>query len=508
MKKLVLALFILLLAVGGGAWWLLRGSSSLSSLEEGPSGFTSESQGVGRLLRFQEGGTPLRTFQWVRPNEGGVVVAQILTQTDHQQIALFKDGQIMARMHVPRPDGISEGFYRFAQLRDALVVPGNAVVLLYRAQDATAADVPVILALDLKTQAIRWCHRALVERLTLWPDPKGDQVFGFSGQEAVVRLPLALLNGEREGAKPPRAAAQTTELPPEIAGVTDLVPTGSKTFLLSHRMGLSAYLGEDEWHHVSAPTANALGFVEPRSSLASTGKIFWWQPEPGTTIQVKMDGTPIAMLNAKTFGLPGPSAKDGDMLQLLGADSEGRLWFGLATPTLVASLTSSSPSPITTPPPIKVATPQMDPDKAPAPENKLKADSPATKEAAPPPPEAPDRTAWEGYLHQGLDRLYCWDAQTGALKRTSWSEYWRTLGPPPDLTIPMGAGSLRAASGGFLFSYGTQAWWLPLAALPLTPTSISGKALPPPDLPPLVVRSAPTPSLTGLPGSSIPSTPR
>ena len=145
MKKLVLALFILLLAVGGGAWWLLRGSSSLSSLEEGPSGFTSESQGVGRLLRFQEGGTPLRTFQWVRPNEGGVVVAQILTQTDHQQIALFKDGQIMARMHVPRPDGISEGFYRFAQLRDALVVPGNAVVLLYRAQDATAADVPVIL---------------------------------------------------------------------------------------------------------------------------------------------------------------------------------------------------------------------------------------------------------------------------------------------------------------------------------------------------------------------------
>ncbi|MBL0312604.1 MAG: hypothetical protein IPP78_07815 [Holophagaceae bacterium] len=179
---------------------------------------------------------------------------------------------------MPRPEGVTEGFYRFAQLRDAAVLPGDVAVLLYRAQDATSADVPLIVAMDLNTQSVRWSHRAAVERLTLELNQNqaggsgNKAVIGFGDKGELVRLPLALQKGEREGAKAPHAGAQSIEMPPEIQGVADLIPTGDSSLLISHRMGLSAYLGSKGWHQIALPVPGPLGFVEPKSSLAFNGK--------------------------------------------------------------------------------------------------------------------------------------------------------------------------------------------------------------------------------------------
>ncbi len=494
MRKTLLIIIIAMLALGSAAWWLLRVRSAPFSLDESFRSFSADNLGEGRLFRYTDGGRPLRAIRWLRPTAGGVVVAQVLTQTDQQQIGIFQNGQLTAQMHVPRPEGVAEGFYRFAQLRDAVVVHADVAVLLYLAQDATSADVPLLIAMDLTTQSVRWSHRAAVERLALALDEKqgkgASSVLGYGDKGELVRLPLALQPGEREGARAPHAAAQSIEMPPEIQGVTDLVPTGSVGFLISHRMGLSAYLGQKGWIHLALPSPGPLGFVEPMGRLVSSGKKLWWQPEPGRLIEVTSEGTPVAMWEPKSFPIPAPHEKDAELLQLLGADAEGKLWFGLAVPTLLPPL----PSPIP-----------------------LEVDDAASGAAAASEPvpllqpqvvEGVDRSSWEAYLHQGLDRLYCWDPEDGALKRASWTTSWRSLGPPSDFSIPMGDGALQPAAGGFLFGSGTQAWWLPLKVLPLAMVGQSGDALPPPVLGPLVVKAPPSPmtGLSGLPGTPKPST--
>ncbi|MBL0312605.1 MAG: hypothetical protein IPP78_07820 [Holophagaceae bacterium] len=177
------------------------------------------------------------------------------------------------------------------------------------------------------------------------------------------------------------------------------------------------------------------------------------------------------------------------MLKLLGADGEGRLWFGLAVPTLLP--------PLANPPQAKAI--------------ETKPDASVTAEPTPVPQpqaiEGVDRNAWEAYLHLGLDRIYCWDPEGGAIKRASWTECWRKLGPPSDFSIPMGDGALRPAAGGFLFDSGTQAWWLPLKEFPITAVGMGGSALPPPVLGPLVVKAPPSPmtELSGLPGTPNPT---
>lgn len=507
MKKALLVVFIMMLALGGSAWWLLRSRSTAFSFDDSLTSFSADNMGVGRFFRYTDGGRPLRAFQWLRPAAGGIEVAQVLTQTDQQQIGIFQDGLLSAQLHVPRPEGVSEGFYRFAQLRDAVVVPGDAAVLLYRAQDPTSADVPLIIALDLNTQSVRWSHRAAVERLVLELSPANgnagntaNAVIGYGDNGELVRLPLRLQKGEREGAKAPRATAQSILWPPQIQGVTDLIPAGHSSLLISHRMGLSAYLGEKGWNQLSLPMPGPLGFVEPKSSLAFDGKKYWWQPEPGRIIQVKADGTPVAMWEPTSLQVSPPYEKDAELLQLLGADAEGKLWFGLAAPTLLQPLAAptqtSAPAP---PPPGAPAAPPASEDAG------LKSGTPTLAEPMPKAPpqtiEGIDRSAWEAYLRQGLDRIYCWDPESGAIKRASWTESWRKLGPPSDFSMPMGDGALRPAAGGFLFGSGTLAWWLPLKELPLVPAGTSGKASPPPALGPLVVKAPPMADLSGLPGT-------
>jgi hypothetical protein len=508
MKKTLLVVFIVMLTLGGSAWWLLRVRSTPFSLDESFRSFSADNLGAGRLLRYTDGGRPLRAIRWLRPTVGGISVAQVLTQTDQQQIGIFQNGLLTTQLYVPRPEGVTEGFYRFAQLRDAAVLPGDVAVLLYRAQDATSADVPLIVAMDLNTQSVRWSHRATVDRLALALNQNQanskvvNSVIGFGDQGELVRLPLALQKDERERAKAPRAAARSIEIPPEIQGVTDLIPTGDYSLLISHRMGLSAYLGEKGWNQLSLPVPGPLGFVEPKSSLAFNGKTIWWQPEPGRIIQVKADGTPVAMWEPKTFPISAPYEKDAELLKLLGADAEGKLWFGLATPTLLQPMANTTPN--STP---NLAAPDSRPFTPSANENEVKPVTPATIDPVPTlQPQAiegVDRSAWESYLRKGLDRVYCWDPEGGVIKRASWTDCWRKLGPPSDFNIPMGDGALRPTAGGFLFDSGTQAWWLPLKELPLLAVGTSGKALPPPTLGPLVVKAPPTPTadLSGLPGT-------
>ncbi len=510
MKKALIAALVLMLSMGGGIWWWLRSRSTTFSVDEPAMGFSADNLGVGRLFHYAEDGRPLRAFHWLRPSAGGIEVAQVLTQTDQQQIGIFQNGLLMEQLHVPRPEGVTEGFYRFAQLRDAAVVPGDVAVLLYCAQDATSADVPLIVALDLKTRAIRWSHRAAVERLALAMNPRQDKgnvnhdaVIGFGDAGELVSLPLLLQPGEREGAKPPRACARSIEMPPEIQGVTELIPTGDSSFLISHRMGLSAYLEGAGWNHVSSPPPSPLGFVEPKSNVVFSGKRLWWQPEPGRIIQVQSDGTPVALWEPQNFPIPAPYEKDAEMLHLLGADTDGKLWFGLAAPTLTQPA-ATSVQPVGTVDAAAAGTPAP---PSPAKDGGSKPDAPAKAESTPEPqPEntgGMDRSAWESYLRQGQDRIYWWDPESGAIKRASWTDCWRKLGPPSDSSLPLGDGGLIPRSGGFLFSSGTQAWWLPLKELPLVAAGASGKASPPPVLEPLVVKAPPSPmtDLSGLPGS-------
>lgn len=509
MKKALIAALILMFSMGGGIWWWLRSRSTTFSVDEPAQGFSADNLGVGRLFRYAEDGRPLRAFHWLRPSAGGIEVAQVLTQTDQQQIGIFQNGQLLEQLHVPRPEGVTEGFYRFAQLRDAAVVPGDVAVLLYCAQDATSADVPLIVALDLKTRSIRWNHRAMVDRLALAMDPRQDKgnanhdaVIGFGDAGEWVSLPLPLQPGEREGAKSPRASARAIEMPPEIQGVTELIPTGDSSFLVSHRMGLSAYLEGTGWNHISSLPPSSLGFVEPKSNVASNGKKLWWQPEPGRIIQVQSDGSPVALWEPRNFPIPAPYEKDAEMLRLLGADSEGKLWFGLTAPTLMQPVAG-----LAQPPGTPSATPAYTPQPSAAKDGGGKPDAPAvtgsTQEPQPQNDPGFDRSAWETYLRQGQDRIYCWDPESGAIKRASWTDCWRKLGPPSDSSIPFGDGGLVPRSGGFLFSSGTQAWWLPLKELPLVAAGSSGKASPPPALEPLVVKAPPSPmtDLSGLPGS-------
>ena len=118
MKKALLAVFIMMLVLGGSAWWLLRTRSTPSAFDEPFTSFSANNVGAGRLFRYTDGGRPLRAFHWLRPSAGGIEVAQVLTQTDQQQIGIFQNGLLTAQLHVPRPEGVAEGLREFIARRE------------------------------------------------------------------------------------------------------------------------------------------------------------------------------------------------------------------------------------------------------------------------------------------------------------------------------------------------------------------------------------------------------
>lgn len=391
---------ILLLAAG--VYLGTRHQPSGSLLDEPANPFSIEASQPGWRIRFVDSQIPLRALKWLAPIQPGIMVAQVQTQSDRQQVAIFRDGAAAASFQVTRPQGVSEGFWRFAQLLDAWIAPDGSVVLLYRGE-ASSAEPALAMALEPGAPEPRWVHRGFYDRMSVGGGTE-SAVFLFGAKGPVQRLPLA--GGVR------RPIAKNIDLPPEVPELEDLLPTGAWTFLASTRNGLSAFLGTKGWSHFPAPEDKGVPCAGWRSSLAQAGRRFWWQPAPGKLVQVAQDGTLVADREVTGFAPEDALSRDAKLLRLLGADASGRLWFGLAVP---------------------IAQPGAVED-------------------------------WAAYAAQGLGRVYRWNPDKEGLERLLWSQAWASLNPPPE--VALGAPVLHPAAGTMLLEGSRAGWWLPLGALP------------------------------------------
>lgn len=432
---LILGAAVLAITLGTGAWWLTRRLPGAPPRDEILEPFQASAEGAGQLISLLPPPVPLRNVHWTFPLPGGAAVAQLLTQTGRQQVALFLQGVPGPVISLPEPAGVSDSFFQFAELVDAALVPDDVLVLLYRNPEEATSHA-LILAWDLRAQQIRWFHRAPGEHLALAPDRRS--VFLFGAETPVSILDLA----SRAGSQKPVCTA--VELPPEVKGISSLLPIGARSFRVARDLGLSTWR-HGEWTHVQVPPPSPLGFARGLGKLAGNGKAGWWQPEPGVLIPLDHpDGAPGAPWNLKAL-LPQASTLDADLLQLIGEEADGHLWFELARPALPA--------------PAPVPAPAMAPVMG-------ASDSALPEAATPPPPPTlqPPREAWEAHLGKGLDRLYRWKPGEGHMQVTALAEAWKRLSPPPGIPAPPD-GNLRPEAGAILCGGPDRVWWLPLKAL-------------------------------------------
>lgn len=403
MKRILSAGLGVVVLLAAGLYVGVRRQPSGSLLDEPANPFAIENAQPGWRVKFVDSQIPLRALKWLAPRQAGVLAAQVQTQNDRQQVAVFRDGAMAASFQVPRPQGVSEGFWRFAQLQDAWLAPDGAVVLLYKGADPAGTEPALAMAMDPSAPEARWVHRGFYDRMAVGGGTE-QAVFLFGAKGPIQRLPLA--GGTR------RPIAKDIELPPEVPEVEDLLPTGAWTFLASSRTGLSAFLGTRGWRHFPAPEDKGVPCAGWRSSLAQAGKRYWWQPAPGKLVQVAQDGTLVADREVTGFAPEDPQARDAKLLRLLGADAKGCLWFGLAMPA----------------------------------------------------PQEGGVDDWPGYAAQGLGRVYRWNPDKEGLERLLWSQAWASLNPPPE--VALGAPVLNPAAGTMLLEGSRAGWWLPLGALP------------------------------------------
>jgi hypothetical protein len=439
MRKSMIGGIALALVLVGGGIWLARRSSAAAAADSETALFTSEAQGEGLAIRL-DAKEPLRAVRWLQPLPGGLALCQVSTQSDRQLLAKFQDGRPTQVIAIPRPAGLSEGYFRQSEVRDAVVM-GDILLLLLKA-DGGRREWPVVLALNPEG-ALIWAQRVQAEHLVA----DGAQIWAW-GPTGAQRMPVALGSAERLGPKPERPGLPgPLRWPEEVPPPTALIPTPGG-FLVSHGKGLSAWKSEGGWHHTSAPTPSPLGFSEPKGTLVKAGEILYWQPEAGLLLRVNPDA---GILGAESLPAPG-EALDGALLRLLGRSADGRLWFGLAAPLL---------------PEVKAAAPSTPPTETPA-EEGWKVESTPSDAALPAqtPLTADLRTAYQALLAKPMDRLYVWKPGEGSLRLVVWSQAWPKLGAPAGFPPPPGDGGLRPEAGGFLFGLEQQRWWLPLKALP------------------------------------------
>ncbi len=437
-KSLIGGIALGLVLVGGGIWLAHRGSAAAAGDSE-TALFTSAVQGEGVAIRL-DAKEPLRAVRWLQPLPGGLALCQVSTQSDRQLLAKFQDGRPTQVIAIPRPAGLSEGYFRQSEVRDALVM-GDTLVLLLNA-DGSRREWPVVLAVTPEG-ALLWAHRVQAEHLVA----DGAQLWAW-GPTGAQRMPVAMGNAEHSGSKLERPGLpEPVRWPEEVPPPTALVPTPGG-LLVSHARGLSAWKSEGGWHHTAAPAPSPLGFTGPKGNLVRAGETHYWQPEPGVLLKV---GADAAILGAEP--LPAPAeALDGALLRLLGKGPDGWLWFSLAAPLLPeAKVVSLTPAPTETP----------------AEEGwKVEATPAQTGLPAPAPLTADQRAAYQALLAKPMDRLYAWKPGESSLRAVVWSQIWPKLGAPGGFPPPPGDGGLRPEAGGFLFGVEQQRWWLPLKALP------------------------------------------
>lgn len=386
--------------------------------------------------------------RWLRPLPGGYLVAQY-AWPESQWVALFHEGKLLDLIAVPCPPTVDPGFFKSAELEDAQVRPQESLVLLYSRKDGWKKDPPLTLTIDLKSKKVRWFHRAPGNHLAL---VHGEPwIFLFGSETAVWRLPLGVSSAK--GSNPvPLQGAEEIQLPHDIPNAISLLTHSSKAFLLAHTKGLSAWTQAGAWIHHTMPQEEGgipLKFPETLNALSRTPAGIWWQPHPGLLLQVQQDGKVIKKVDRSVFTCGEAHAKDAHLLNLLGKDAQGRLWFGLAVPVLQAEGLKMTVD--------------------------TKADeaegwnAETTAAAAIPVFTAEDRTHWEDYLKGTLDRIYIWDPSSSRLETQDLSGIWPTLAAPSGIPQPQGDGSLYAPGGGLLLGAGGMVGFLPLRSIPLAP---------------------------------------
>jgi len=442
LRRAGLACLLIVMALG---LWLLARRPDQRQREEGSAPlFKVQPTSAGFLIEYAEEQVPLRAITWVQGRQPSVLFAQVLTQNDRQQVTIFHDAKPLATVTVPRPPGTTEGFFRFAELKDAVLLEGGRALLLYAQGDGRKDEESLLIFLELESQGMPWAHRSRAERISYEPslDPDGAYVFGAVAPLLRIRFP-----GPGKGGNP---KVESIDLPAGIEGLTSLIPTGPGTFLATHAQGLSASLGPKEWISHPLPERTGVGFKDALPSLASGGGSFWWQPFPGRLFQVGKDGEakaevhPAEALNSSALDL------DAGLLGMLGADPTGDLWFGLVPPLL------QNTAPATPPEPAKIS---------------IQEGGPSAETPSPPPvetasaPSAEERARWDAHVKGGLSRVYRWSPGKLALRLYPWASCWNTLGRPGDFPVPEGNGRLRPESGGFLVGGERRVVWVPIRAL-------------------------------------------
>ncbi len=413
--------------IGGGLILAPRGAAVAAADEDAPL-FTTQPQGLGRLLQLQAK-EPLRGVRWLPPMSGGWSLCQVSTQADRQVLTLFQGGQLARTFPLPRLQGTTEGFYRQAEIRETAMA-GNTLLLLVKAEGGRK-EAAVVLALSLEGD-LRWAHRTQADHLTV----SEGSVWAW-GSIGTQRLPIALAKGEHLNPKSERPGLpEPLTWPYEAGNPTALLPTAAG-FLVLHGKGLSAWRSESGWTHTPAPTPSPLSFSAPKGSLVQCENTLYWQPEPGTLVKVTPEGT---VVGPEALPIPEPMEKDAALLKLLGCDADGRLWFALAAPTL-APQPMATAQPTTAPP----------------------AESPAATPAA---FSEETRLAYEAHLKGPLDRIYSWKPGDKAPRGITWSKAWPALGAPATFAIPAAGVDLRPEAQGLLLGAEQDRWWLPLKALP------------------------------------------
>ena len=432
MKRwLVLSLLVACAGTAGG--YLLLRHPKARPLESADSQtFQTASLGRGLEIQYHPGDVPIRTLAWMRPLSGGAVLAQLLSQSGRQQVFLYHEGA-SSTLTLTCPGDTPLPAFQFAELEDAALVRGHLLLLLYRTHET---DHPALLiAWDLPAAKQAWDYRGDGSRLATSPD--GTRAFLF-GDTAPVQI---LTLDKRE--LPP----VVLPLPPGASAISDLLPLDDGTLLAACGENLACF-SSAAWTMHPGPAPSPLGFKPNQGRLARTPGHVWWQPEPGRLREVAPDGSLIRECPLDAM-IQGTDAQDGPLLQLLGSDSQGRLWFAPEAPTFQTLAPDVPGVPV-------IPAPQPDaPDAAGEPPQQ-----PSVPQIPPPTP-----AAWAGHLNAGLGRLYCWTPGTSAPQAIAWGRVWQSLGAPADLPVPQDAGGLVPSAGGCLLGDQMRRWWLPLSAL-------------------------------------------
>jgi hypothetical protein len=442
MKRLALVI-ALLIAAAAGIWWLIRRHPGAPEEAARSTAFSVQQLGSGWLIQHLDEQIPLRAFRWVPTRGEAILVAQVLTQNDEQQVHLFRAGKLEGSWKVERPPSTPEAFFRFAELNEVIALPRSALLLMYTS--GSGHEESLLAFLDLKSGSLRWSLRLAGSRLALAGDPKDPAIFVWGSEKVVQRVALGLAD---------KAPIPTNiDLPPETSQPADLLPAGTTGFFLAHAKGLSIFGSSKGWIHHPLPVQPSFPvFPGKPGRLARMDSIVCWQPFPGLLYELGPGGNPFRAVTLDLNATEIPSY-DSRLLNLLGCDPQGNLWFGLAKPVV------------------------ENPAEPAAPESTLPTPEQQAGQPTDPPPEpqdgSPSQSAeiiegWRQHLGRGLGRIYRRPKAGGPMRCFDWSSLWNSWPGGSGGLEAQPTGGFRPESGFIVLEGARRAWWRPLETLGAT----------------------------------------